>query len=152
MAFLTDPNAITTLKVAQSGGGEINLIAYMLGGGVILHISWMVGTICGLWFTDFFGNDQIQAMRFSGVLVMTTLMVLFARGNAKNAFPWIVSGAVAFILTLLEVNEFLVMPLCVVAGVMAFLVKPVAETGTHHRADSDGDVNNDSDGDSRGKL
>ncbi len=124
MSFLTDPNAITTLKLAQSNDTHTNRIAYMLGGGFILHISWMVGTFCGLTFTDLFGHSQIQAMRFSGVLVMSTLMmVLFAKGNTKNAFPWIVSGLCAAILTIFQVHSYLIMPSCVLAGVLAFFYK-----------------------------
>lgn len=130
MSFLTDPNAIATLKLAQSGDTKTNLIAYMLGGGFILHVSWMVGTFCGLVFTDFFDNDQIKAMGFSGVLVMSTLMVLFAKGNTENAFPWIVSGVCAGALTIYGAHAYLIMPVCVVAGVAAYLLKPTRNKPT----------------------
>ena len=129
MSFLTDPNAITTLKLAQSqqssshSSDSVNLIAYMLGGGFILHISWMAGTFAGLTFTDVFGNDQIQALRFSGVLVMSTLMVLFAKGNTDSASAWVVSGGCAAIMTMLEVQHYLIMPLSVTSGVVAYFLK-----------------------------
>ena len=161
MWMLTDPNAITTIRLSRQGEAgavsdpisnaakdqtgledspasqpevsdprpsppAVNRLVYFLGGGAILYVAWMVGTALGLTFTNAFSNDQMQALRFSGVLVLATMMVLFVRGNTASAVPWIGSGLAAAALTWLGVHAHLIMPLSVVAGLVVFLLQPNA--------------------------
>ena len=122
MGALTDPNAIATIRLSHIQDTTTDRLAFFLGGAAILYVAWLVGTLFGMIFTELFNDDQIEALRFSGILVMITMMVLFAKGNPNSATPWIASGIAAFVLSYLGIHPHWVMPLSVSIGVVVFII------------------------------
>jgi len=116
MTMLTDPGAIMTIKLGRANDRVIDRIGYFIGAGMILYLSWMVGTFIGLTFTNLFSADQLAALRFSGILVMATMMVLFAKGEESQSLPWIISAVCAAVFSSVGLHPYLIMPVSVVIG------------------------------------
>ncbi|MEM7196432.1 MAG: AzlC family ABC transporter permease [Pseudomonadota bacterium] len=115
--FITDPNTVLTLRV----GNEFDRPSFLIGGGLILYMTWMLGTVCGSVFADLIDGSHRSSLGFAGPLVLLTMMVLLAKGANRQWRAWLISGFVAILLAYFSTPYFLVMPLSVACGVIMCL-------------------------------
>ncbi|MEM7294091.1 MAG: AzlC family ABC transporter permease [Pseudomonadota bacterium] len=119
MFILNDPGVVTALRLEPG----VDRLGYITGYGIALMSSWLISTAFGFLLARWFANVQLDAVSFAGPLVMTTMMILFAKGSNANPLPWWVSGAAALLLFEIGTPEYLLLPIAVMAGVIAGIVQ-----------------------------
>lgn len=99
LAVLSDANWAATRQAIQRG--ECNL-GYLVGGGLILWVAWVVGTAIGA----IAGNSLGDASRFGVDAIMPAFFVSVLIGMARvrgDWLPWVLAGiAVAALSTVLS--------------------------------------------------
>ena len=118
-ALLLDPNAVMVMKLKRSH----DPLGYMVGGGLALYTTWIVGTIIGATFTNILTADMVAALKFAGILFIAMIMMTVAKDNGRHWLPWTISGLAAVALTLAEAHPAAIMILSVLAGILAGLTK-----------------------------
>ncbi len=118
-AFLLDPNAVLVMKLKQ----PYDPLGYLVGGGLALYATWIVGTIVGATFTNILTAEMVKALEFAGVLFIAMIMMTVAKGNTKNWLPWTIAGIAAVALTKAGAHPAAVMILATLAGTIAGIIK-----------------------------
>ena len=119
LALLTDPAAVTLRRL----GANVDRLAYITGYGLALLASWLCSSWIGLTFGHYLSAARIGSLDFAGPLVMATMMVLFVKGSAGSAVPWIVSGVVSLIAFEFTVPPYIVLLSAVLSGVIVSLLQ-----------------------------
>ncbi len=118
-AYLLDPNAVLVMKLKQAH----DPLGFLVGGGLALYVTWIIGTIIGATFTNILTADMVEAMQFAGILFIAMIMMTVAKDNGKHWLPWTISGASAMALTLAGAHPAAIMILSVLAGIFGAIAK-----------------------------
>jgi 4-azaleucine resistance transporter AzlC len=91
--FLTDETWALTIQELRAGGRDL---AFMLGSGVTLFVSWVSSTSLGLVIGAAIQSRDISewGLDFVFTAVFTALLVAMWKGKS-DLLPWVVAGAVA---------------------------------------------------------
>lgn len=117
LSLLTDPAVVSVLRVTDAA----EKLAYLVGYGFALYASWAISTVVGMELAGAMPGVENNALGFAGPLVMTTMMVLFARGNTGQLPSWLLSGVVAIGLMESGAPSWSLLPAAVLAGALLTL-------------------------------
>ena len=119
MFILNDPGVVTSFGLDS----KVDRLGYITGYGVALMTSWLTSTALGFALADHFADFQPDTIGFAGPLVLTTMMILFAKGSKAHPLPWVVSGVAALILCEVGTPDYALLPAAVVIGITAGIVQ-----------------------------
>jgi len=117
--ILNDPGVVTSFRLDKA----VDRLGYVTGYGVALMVSWLSSSWLGLNLAEWFSHADLGSLDFAGPLVMSTMMVLFAKGSKSDPTPWIVSGLASLVLFEIGTPNYLILILSVVIGVLAAIVR-----------------------------
>jgi 4-azaleucine resistance transporter AzlC len=107
--FLSDESWALTTHDLEQGGRDM---AFMLGSGVLLSSSWVLGTSIGHLLSGAVSDPKQWGLDFAFVAVFTALLVSLRRGK-RDIVPWLVAAVVA-----IAAYRWLPQPWYILAGAM----------------------------------
>jgi predicted branched-subunit amino acid permease len=125
LALLTDPGVVSTLRQQRA----MDKLGYLTGYGMALWASWLLSTAIGYLAASNLALLDTERLRFAGPMVMATMLMLFARGNARQLPSWILAGVVAITLVESGSPAWLVLPLAVLSGAVFTLGRESLDAG-----------------------
>jgi branched chain amino acid efflux pump len=89
--LLTEPNWILAMRYRAEGGSDA---AYFTGAGVMVWLSWVLGTAAGFWLGASVGDPQRFGLDLITPAFFSAMLVSLWRGP-RLAAGWVVGAAVA---------------------------------------------------------
>lgn len=89
--FLVEPNWLMSMRYRANGGSDP---AYLLGGGVVIYVVWMVATAAGFWLGASIGDPHTFGIDMVMPAFFTAMLISMWRGLRASG-GMIVGGAVA---------------------------------------------------------
>ncbi len=89
--FITDIGWLRAMRYRAEGGRDV---AFFLGGGIFLHMVWLVSTAAGVEFSNWLSNPRALGIDLLLPIFFATLLIPAWRGP-RRAVPWLIAGLVA---------------------------------------------------------
>jgi predicted branched-subunit amino acid permease len=89
--LLVEPNWLMSMRYRTNGGSDP---AYLLGGGVVIYLVWLLATAAGFWLGTSIGDPHTFGIDMVMPAFFTAMLISMWRG-ARGSVGMIVGGAVA---------------------------------------------------------
>lgn len=89
--LLVEPNWLMSMRYRAGGGSDP---AYLIGGGAVIYVVWLVSTAAGYWLGVSIGDPHGYGLDMVMPAFFTAMLISMWR-NARASFGWIVGGVVA---------------------------------------------------------
>ncbi len=89
--YVTDVGWLRAMRYRAEGGSDVG---FFLGGGIFLHIVWLVSTAAGVEFSNWLTNPRALGIDLLLPIFFATLLIPAWRGP-RRAVPWLIAGLVA---------------------------------------------------------
>jgi len=93
LALLTEPGWLMSIRYRAQGGSDA---AIVLGGGFVLWLVWIAGTVSGYMLGTLVANPQRFGLDLIMPVFFVVMLVPLWRG-ARAAVPWVAAGMAALI-------------------------------------------------------
>lgn len=91
LSVLSDANFAAGMAAYGKGERDIGVV---VGGGIVLWVGWVAGTIAGAMFGDWIGNPNVLALDVVMIAFFAALLTGSWRGKA-SVKPWAAAAAVS---------------------------------------------------------